>query len=70
MKKLHSKSVAVDARVEEAMGEPFPVVRRGETILDPFNIMKDMGAMLVVDGTVTVGIITVIDVVNYLAKKQ
>jgi cystathionine beta-synthase len=69
MKKLHSKDVAVDAKVEEAMGEPFPVIRRGETILDPFNIMKDKGAMLVVDGSNAVGIITVIDVVNYLAKK-
>ena len=69
MKKLNSKSVSVDARVEGAMGEPFPVVRRGDMILDPLNLMKDKSAILVVDGPKAVGIITTIDVINYLAKK-
>jgi cystathionine beta-synthase len=69
MKKLNSKSVSVDARVEDAMGEPFPVVKRGDTILDPLTHMKDKSAIVVVDGAKAIGIITTIDVINYLARK-
>ena len=69
MKKLNSKSVSVDAKVEDAMGEPFPVVRMGDMILDPLNHMKDESAIVVVDGPKAIGIITTIDVISYLARK-
>lgn len=70
MKKLNMGSVSAHTVVERAMDEPFPMVRRGDTILDPLSLMKDPGALVVVDGPRAVGIITIIDVVGYLAKER
>ena len=68
MKKLKAGSVSANTVVELAMDEPFPMVRRSDTILDPLNLMKDPGALVVIDGPRAIGIITIIDVVSYLAK--
>jgi cystathionine beta-synthase len=56
-------------RVEDVMEAPLPTVERGGAILNPGGVLRDRGAVAVVDGTKVVGIITTIDVVNYLAKK-
>jgi cystathionine beta-synthase len=69
MKKLNSRSVSAHTTIEEAMDGPFPVVRSTDTILDPLNLMKDTSALVVVEGPKAVGIITIIDVVSYLAKQ-
>jgi cystathionine beta-synthase len=55
-------------KVEDVMEAPLPTVERGGSILNPGGLLKDKGAVAVVDGPEVVGIITTIDVVNYLAK--
>lgn len=67
--KLARKRVSSRSRVEDAMDEPLPTVRRGDYMLNPLNVLKDRNAALVVEGTQAVGILTTIDVINYLARR-
>jgi cystathionine beta-synthase len=69
MKKLSSKKASTGTRVGEIMDEPLPTVRIDDMILNPLNVLKERGAALVLDGERVVGIMTTIDVVNYLARK-
>lgn len=70
MKKLTSGHVSPDQKIQEIMDDPLPVVRLGDKILDPFNLLKQTNAVVVVDKSKVVGIITTIDVIAYLAKKS
>ena len=54
---------------EDVMDEPLPVVRKEELLLDPFNLLKEKNAAIVLDKNAVVGIITTIDVINYLTKR-
>ena len=51
------------------MDEPLPVVRKEELLLDPFNLLKEKNAAIVLDKNAVAGIITTIDVINYLTKR-
>lgn len=55
-------------KVEDVMEAPLPTVDRGGMILNPSGLLRDRGAAVVVNGAKVDGIITTIDVVNYLAK--
>jgi cystathionine beta-synthase len=65
---LVKKKVSSSSLVKEWMEPPLPVVRKDDKILDPFTVMKDRNAAIVVEGSRAVGIITVSDVVSYLAR--
>ncbi len=69
MKKMSSKQVSPDTRVGDAMDEPLPTVKKDDRILNPLNVLKDRGAAVVLDGQRLVGIISTIDVINYLARR-
>jgi len=69
MKKLTSKKASKGQRIEDVMDEPLPVVRKQELLLDPFNLLKEKNAAIVLDKNAVVGIITTIDVINYLTKR-
>ena len=69
MKKLGSKRTTPETTLSEAMDEPLPTVKKQDWILNPLNVLKDKGAAVVLDGTRVAGIITTIDVVNYIAKR-
>jgi cystathionine beta-synthase len=69
MKKLTSKRASKEQRIEEVMDEPLPVVRKEELLLDPFNLLKEKNAAIVLDKNAVAGIITTIDVINYLTKR-
>jgi cystathionine beta-synthase len=56
-------------RVEDVMEEPLPSVEKGSSILDPRTLFKDRGAVVVIDGPKVVGVISTIDVINYLARR-
>ena len=62
-KKASSSSV-----VRDWMEAPLPTVRADDKILNPFTVMKDRNAAIVVDRSKAVGIISVSDVVSYLAR--
>ncbi len=70
MKKLASRRVSPGQKIQEVMDDPLPVVRLSDKILDPFNLLKQTNAVVVVDKSRVVGIITTIDVINYLAKES
>jgi len=55
-------------RVEDLMEAPLPTVEKGGRVLNPSGLLRDRGAAVVMNGSKVVGIITTIDVVNYLAK--
>ena len=69
MKKQTSKKASKGQRIEDVMDEPLPVVRKQELLLDPFNLLKEKNAAIVLDKNAVVGIITTIDVINYLTKR-
>ena len=69
MKKLTSKKASKGQRIEDVMDEPLPVVRKEELLLDPFNLLKEKNAAIVLDKNAVAGIITTIDVINYLTKR-
>ena len=56
-------------RVEDVMEEPLPSVEKGSSILNPRRLFKDGNAVVVIDGPRVVGVISTIDVINYLAKR-
>jgi len=62
--RLHGTS-----KVEDLMEAPLPTVESGGKILNPSGLLRDRGAAVVMNGPKVIGIITTIDVVNYLAKK-
>ncbi|MDV3277661.1 MAG: cystathionine beta-synthase [Nitrososphaerales archaeon] len=67
--KAASKRALGSVRVEEIMDEPLPTVEKGGTMLNLGSLLKDKNAVAVIDGPKVVGIITTIDVINYLAKR-
>ena len=69
MKRLTSKKASKEQRIEEVMDEPLPVVRKEELLLDPFNLLREKNAAIVLDNNAVAGIITTIDVINYLTKR-
>ena len=68
MNLLVKKKASSSSLVKDWMEPPLPSVRLGDSILDPFTVMKDRNAAVVVRGSKPVGIITVSDMVSYLAK--
>ncbi len=65
---IASKKHSLDTRVEDMMEAPLPTVDRKAKLLDPAMVLREKNALVVVDGTKIVGILTMIDVINYLAK--
>ncbi len=55
-----------ECSVETIMEQPLPIVKLKDKIVNPFLLLKDMGAILVSDGNSIVDIITSIDIVEYI----
>ncbi|HEV2227208.1 MAG TPA: CBS domain-containing protein [Nitrososphaerales archaeon] len=51
------------------MEPPIPTVEKGGVLLNPASLMKKRNAVVVVDRQKVVGVITTIDVINYLARR-
>jgi len=69
MKKLTSRQASCIQKISEVMDEPLPSVKREDKILDPFVLLKDKNAVVVLENSRVVGIIATIDVINYLMKR-
>jgi cystathionine beta-synthase len=69
MRMLSSGKATKEQRIEEVMDEPLPVIREEDTILDAFKLLKDKNAAVVLKQNKIAGIITTIDVINYLTKR-
>ena len=69
IKSVASRRKGLHLLVEEVMEAPLTTVDKGGVLLNPGALMRDMNAVVVVEGQRVVGIITTIDVINYLAKK-
>jgi cystathionine beta-synthase len=69
IKSVASRRKGLDLFVEEVMEAPLTTVEKGGVLLNPGALMRDRNAVVVVEGQKVVGIITTIDVINYLAKK-
>lgn len=68
MKKLANKETWCRQKIGEMMDEPMPTVNKTDKILDPFSLLKDKNAVVVLDNNKIVDIITTIDVINYLMR--
>jgi cystathionine beta-synthase len=69
MKKLRSREASGERKIKDVMDEPLPVVNINDRILDPFTLLKDKNAVVVLDNSRVTGIITTADVINYLTGK-
>jgi cystathionine beta-synthase len=65
---LVKKKASSSSLVREWMEPPLPTVHTDDKILNPFTVMKDRNAAIVLEGSRAVGIITVSDLVSYLAR--
>ncbi len=70
IKKMHGGRFPGSVRVEDVMEAPLPTVEKGGRILNPGTLMRNRGALAVVEGSKVVGVITTMDVINYIAGKQ
>jgi len=68
MKKLSSREAVPGQKIGEVMDEPLPSVRITDTIGDPFILLKDKNAVLVLDNRAVVDIITTADVIDFRIK--
>jgi len=69
MKKLSSRQASCIQKISEVMDEPLPSVKKEDRILDPFILLKDKNAVVVLQNNRVVDIITTIDVINYQMKR-
>ncbi len=69
MKKLRSKEATVGQKIRDIMDDPLPVVNINDRILDPFTLLKDKNAVVVLDNSKVSEIITTTDVIRYLTEK-
>jgi cystathionine beta-synthase len=69
MKKLADHKTSLGQQISEAMDEPLSSVKVADKILDPFTLLKDKNAVVVLDNNLVVDIITTSDVINYLSGK-
>jgi len=69
VKKLTSRRISANQKMGDVMDDPLPVVRIDDMMLDPFNLLKERNAAVVVKRNRIVGIMTTIDVINYLTRR-
>jgi cystathionine beta-synthase len=69
IKNVAARRKGLDLFVEDVMESPLPTVDKMGVLLNPAAMMRDRNAVVVVDGEKVVGVITTIDVINYLAKR-
>lgn len=70
MKKLAKREASLDQKVRDVLDDPLPVVNVKDHILNPFILLKDKNAAVVMDNGKVVDIITSTDVINYLVKEK
>jgi cystathionine beta-synthase len=69
IKKVAEKKAGLSLPVEKIMEPPLPVVERRGVLLNPASLMKKRNAVVVVEKEKVVGVLTTIDVINYLARR-
>lgn len=69
VKKLAGGKATYAQKIAEIMDEPLPCVNRKDKILDPFSLLKDKNAVLVLENNRVVDIIATIDLIIYLSRK-
>jgi len=69
VKKLAKREASCMDKIGEIMDEPMPSVNKTDKILDPFSLLKEKNAVVVLENNKVVDIITTIDVITYLMKR-
>lgn len=69
LKALSGHRASPAQKVDEVKDDPLPYVNIDDRILDPFTLLKDKNAVIVLDNKVIVDIITTSDVIGYLTRK-
>lgn len=70
MRKLAGREASLRQKVSEVMDEPLPAVNVKDRIQNPFILLKEKNAALVLDNDRVVDIITSTDVINYLVRDK
>lgn len=70
MNKLARHEASLGQKVREVLDDPLPSVNVKDSILNPFTLLKDKNAAVVVDNGRVVDIITSTDVINYFVKEK
>jgi predicted transcriptional regulator len=70
MKKLTEGKAAATLKVKEFLEAPLPIVNKQDSIIAPFNLLKNNNAIVVVENNKITDIITTIDIINYYLKSE
>ncbi|MDE1853128.1 MAG: cystathionine beta-synthase [Thaumarchaeota archaeon] len=68
IERIGAGGASLEDRVEDVMEAPLPTVDWRSKMLDPGKLLKQKNALVVVDGPLVVGVLTPIDVINYIAN--
>jgi predicted transcriptional regulator len=69
MKKLSHREASHMNKISEVMDEPMATIGKKDTIRDPFTLLKDKNAVVILECGKVTDIITTTDVINYLIGK-
>lgn len=69
IKKVAERKAGLDLPVGEIMEAPLPAVEKRGVLPNPASLMRKRNAVVVVERKKVVGVITTIDVINYLARR-
>jgi cystathionine beta-synthase len=69
IKRVAEKKAGLGHPLEEIMEAPLPTVDKGGVLPNPASLMGKKNAVVVVERQRVVGVITTIDVINYLARR-
>lgn len=68
MKKLSSHQTSLVQKIGDIMDEPLSTVNVNDKIMDPFTLLKEKNAVMVLNNGLVADIITTSDVINYLVR--
>lgn len=70
LKKLMSNEYTLSSTVDQLMDEPFPLVNENDDISGSQDLISEKNAAIVMDDRKAIGIITPIDILNYLSGER
>ena len=70
LKKLMSNEYTLSSTVDQLMDEPFPLVNENDDISGSQDLISEKNAAIVMNDKKAIGIITPIDILNYLSGER
>ena len=70
LKKLMNNEYTLSSIVDQLMDDPFPLVNENDDISDSQDLISEKNAAIVMNNSKAIGIITPIDILNYISGER